>query len=60
MTKIVLAITGASGAIYGIRLLEEFNRAGIETHLIISSAARQTIRMETSISIEEIEKKTFG
>lgn len=60
MTKIVLAMTGASGAIYGISLLDQFNKAGIETHLIISFAARQTIRMETNISIEEIEKKTYS
>jgi len=34
--KIILAITGATGAIFGIRLLEELNKNEIETHLILS------------------------
>ena len=46
--RIVVGISGASGAIYGIRLLEVLSeRPEIETHLIISGAAEMTIRYET-------------
>jgi 4-hydroxy-3-polyprenylbenzoate decarboxylase len=53
--RVILAITGASGAILGIRALELLHHAGIETHLIISTAARQIIPVETGWSVEEIE-----
>jgi 4-hydroxy-3-polyprenylbenzoate decarboxylase len=46
--RLVVALTGASGVIYGIRLLEVLRDiAGVETHLIVSQAARQTIALET-------------
>jgi flavin prenyltransferase len=53
--RIILAITGASGAILGIRTLELLRETGIETHLIISAAARQTIPLETGWSVGEVE-----
>lgn len=56
MKRIILAITGASGAILGIRALELLNEAGVETHLIISSAARQTIKSETEWQVADVEK----
>ena len=40
-------MTGASGAILGIRLLQELRKSGAETHLIISDWARRTIELET-------------
>lgn len=52
--KITIGITGASGAIYGIRAVEMINSIGIETHLIISDAAAVTITHETDITIETI------
>lgn len=52
--KIVLAISGATGAIYGIKLLEELNKAGVETHLIISASAQKTIELETDHSLDAI------
>jgi len=52
--KIIVAITGASGAIYGIRMLEELNRNGVETHLIISKWGKVTIEKETRYSLEEV------
>jgi flavin prenyltransferase len=55
LMKLVVGISGASGAIYGIRLLEVLNRLDVETHLVLTSAARSTILLETSRSIEEIE-----
>lgn len=52
--KIILGITGASGAVYGITLLEELKKAKVETHLIISEWGRETIRKETDFPLEEI------
>jgi 4-hydroxy-3-polyprenylbenzoate decarboxylase len=54
--KIIVSITGASGAIYGIRLLEILKKCKIETHLIISRSANLTIATETSLSIYDIKK----
>jgi len=54
--KIIVSITGASGAIYGIRLLEILKKCEIETHLIISKSANLTIATETSFSIYDIKK----
>lgn len=52
--KIVLGISGASGAIYGIRCLEALKKAQIESHVIISSSAVKTIEYETDYSIREV------
>ena len=54
MKKIVIAISGASGAIYGIRLLEVLKEQSIETHLVISDGAALTMKAETTYSIEEV------
>lgn len=57
--KIVIALTGASGVIYGIRLLEVLKKKrdrGIETHLIVSPAASITIKAETDYSTEYVER----
>jgi 4-hydroxy-3-polyprenylbenzoate decarboxylase len=53
--RLIVGISGASGAIYGIRLLELARRAGIETHLIVSNAARTTIDLETGRPLAEVE-----
>ena len=52
--KIIVAITGASGAILGIRTLELLKEAGIETHLIVSRAAGQTITSETDRAVADV------
>ena len=54
--KVVVGISGASGVIYGIRLLEELKKVGAETHLIISSIAKDIIEYETDYSVEDVEK----
>jgi 4-hydroxy-3-polyprenylbenzoate decarboxylase len=53
--RLIIAITGASGAVYGIRALQ-FLQAdpAVETHLVISPAGRLTIVQETSWSVAEI------
>ena len=43
MKKIIIAISGASGAIYGITSLKLLKKHNIETHLIVSDAARITL-----------------
>jgi flavin prenyltransferase len=53
--RLILAISGASGAILGIRALELLKTAGIETHLVISNAGRQTILSETNWKIKDVE-----
>ncbi len=52
--KIIVAITGASGVIYGIRLLEELKNH--ETYLIISEEAKKLIKYETKYGVKEIAK----
>ena len=51
---IVVAITGASGVIYGIRLLEILKELNIETGLIISDAAKIVIEQETNFKISDV------
>ncbi|MCJ7825156.1 MAG: aromatic acid decarboxylase, partial [Anaerolineales bacterium] len=54
--RIVVAITGASGTIYGIRALEILSELGIETHLILSRAARITMELETDWTTTRLAK----
>ena len=55
MKKIIIGISGASGVIYGIRLLEVLReQADVETHLVMSTAAATTIGLETDQSPEQI------
>lgn len=54
--RLIVGISGASGIIYGIRLLEVLSEVeGIETHLIMSSAAKRTMLLETDYSVEFVE-----
>jgi len=53
--RLIVGISGASGAIYGIRLLELLKGSGIETHLIVSRVARMTIAYETDRSVADLE-----
>ncbi len=56
MKKIIVGISGASGAIYGIRLLQTLQAvAEVETHLIMSQAARQTLALETDMSVRDVQ-----
>ncbi len=56
MRRLVVGVTGASGVIYGIRLLELLRGvAGVESHLIVSDAAKRTIAEETDVSLADVE-----
>ena len=52
--KVIVAITGASGAIFGIRVLEQMNELGVETHLIVSKWGARTIELETDYSLNQV------
>jgi 4-hydroxy-3-polyprenylbenzoate decarboxylase len=52
--RIVVGITGATGAVFGIRILEELADLGVETHLCVSSWGRRTIEHETTETLESI------
>ena len=56
--KLLLSIGGASGSVYGIRLLEELLKSKAEVHLIISDDAKKIIEFETGFKVKDIEKKT--
>ncbi len=54
--RLVVGISGASGAIYGVRMVELLaERPEVETHLVISAPARLTIAYETSWAAEQVE-----
>ncbi len=53
--RLIVGITGASGAIYGVRLLEALRAQDLETHLILTRAARLTIAYELDRPLAEIE-----
>ncbi|MEX0444942.1 UbiX family flavin prenyltransferase [Xenorhabdus sp. SGI246] len=56
MKKLIIGLTGASGAIYGIRLLQVLQPVeDIETHLVISQSARQTLALETDYTLREVQ-----
>ena len=56
MKRIIVGISGASGAIYGVRLPEVLRGMdGVETHLVLSPAARRTITLETDFAPERVE-----
>jgi 4-hydroxy-3-polyprenylbenzoate decarboxylase len=54
-TRIIVGITGASGAIFGIRILEALRALELESHLVLSRWARTTIPHETGRSVTEVE-----
>lgn len=56
MKRIVIGISGATGAVYGIRLLEVLRSVhGVESHLVLTPAAKRTILLETTYLVEQVE-----
>lgn len=52
--RLIIGISGASGAIYGIRLLQVARGAGLETHLVVTKTAAQTIACETDHTLKDV------
>ncbi|RFC69950.1 UbiX family flavin prenyltransferase [Streptomyces sp. AcE210] len=53
--RLVVAMTGATGAPFGVRLLEVLGELGVETHLVVSRWARATLIHETGLSVREVQ-----
>jgi 4-hydroxy-3-polyprenylbenzoate decarboxylase len=54
--RLIVGISGASGAIYGVRLLQLLQGSGIETHLVMSRAAQVALAYETDLKVADVEK----
>jgi 4-hydroxy-3-polyprenylbenzoate decarboxylase len=52
--RLVVGISGASGVVYGVRLLQLLRNAGVETHLVMSKTAEITFAYETSLKISDV------
>ncbi len=54
--RIIVGITGASGAVYGLRLLEILKTEGVETHLVMSPSSEITLKLETGKMLGDLKK----
>ena len=54
-TRLIVGISGATGTILGVRLLQMLNGSGIETHLVMSKWARRTLVHETPHNVKEVQ-----
>lgn len=52
--RIIVGVSGASGAIYGLRMLQALRKANVETHLIVSKAAEMTLGYETDLKLKDL------
>lgn len=52
--RLIVGITGASGTVYGVRLLQMLRESGVETHLVLSQWAARTLAHETAYSVQEV------
>jgi flavin prenyltransferase len=57
--RLIVALSGATGSIYGVRLLECLRDAGVETHLVVSRWGVRTLLHETPYSKEQVEALAF-
>ena len=54
--RLIVGITGATGTIFGVRLLQVLQGTGIETHLVMSKWAARTLVQETSYTVEQVQQ----
>ncbi len=57
MKRIIVGITGATGAVFGVRLLEALAAAGVETHLVLSKWGQQTVEHEMGLTLAELRER---
>jgi len=57
LARLVVGISGASGVVYGLRVLDACRELGVESHLVISRSAALTLAHETSLSLAEVQAK---
>ena len=55
--KLVVGITGASGIVYGLRMLDALRVAGVETHLVLTKAAEMTLAYETDLKPRDVRER---
>ncbi len=55
--RLVVGVTGASGAVYGVRVLDACRDLGVESHLIVSRAAGLTLAQETDLTLDDLAAK---
>ncbi len=53
--RLIVGISGASGIVYGVRILQVLQHSGIETHLVMSDSARMTLATELDMNVKEVE-----
>jgi 4-hydroxy-3-polyprenylbenzoate decarboxylase len=53
--RLIVGISGASGIVYGVRLLQVLKDSGIETHLVMSDSARMTLSTEMDLGVKDVE-----
>ena len=54
-TRLIVGITGATGTIFGVRLLQMLHGSGVETHLVMSKWAARTLTHETPHTLKEVQ-----
>ena len=54
-TRLIVGITGATGTIFGVRLLQMLHGSGVETHMVMSKWAARTLIHETQHTVEEVQ-----
>ncbi|GBC69364.1 Flavin prenyltransferase UbiX [archaeon HR01] len=55
VVRLIVGVSGGSGVIYAVRFLEVLRDLGVETHLIMTPAARETIVVETTYTVDYVE-----
>ncbi|MET0272835.1 MAG: UbiX family flavin prenyltransferase [Phenylobacterium sp.] len=55
--RLVVGLSGASGVVYGLRVLDACRDLGVETHLVVSRSAALTLSQETDLSIADVQAK---
>jgi 4-hydroxy-3-polyprenylbenzoate decarboxylase len=55
--RLVVGVSGASGAAYGVRVLEACRELGVETHLVASKAAALTLKQETGLTLSDLAER---